>query len=120
MTGDFYRSLGYPFFDKANGGSLNGLIAGLDQVIAFCGPNTKVIPGHGATVDRTAVAQHRDMVLAIRDEVKRMIGEGKTQQDVANAKITAKWDSQVAGGGTPAAQADRFINALYVELKAAK
>ena len=49
-----------------------------------------------------------------------MSGEGKTQQDVANAKITAKWDSQVAGGGTPAAQADRFINALYVELKAAK
>ena len=120
MTGDFYRSLGYPFFDKANGGSLNGLIAGLDDVIRLCGPNTKVIPGHGAIVDRTAVAAHRDMVLAIRDEVKKMIADGKSQQDVAAAKITAKWDSKVAGGGTPGAQADRFIAALYTELKAAK
>ena len=120
MTGDFYRSLGYPFFDKANGGSLNGLIAGLDDVIRLCGPNTKVIPGHGAIVDRTAVAAHRDMVLAIRDEVKKMIADGKSQQDVAAAKITGKWDSKVAGGGTPGAQADRFIAALYTELKAAK
>jgi len=120
MTGDFYRSLGYPFFDKANGGSLNGLIGGLDEVIALCGPNTKVVPGHGATVDRTAVAAHRDMVLAIRDEVKKMIAEGKSQQDVAAAKITAKWDPKVVGGGTPGAQADRFIAALYTELKAQK
>jgi cyclase len=120
MTGDFYRSLGYPFFDKANGGSLNGLIAGLDEVIAICGPNTKVVPGHGATVDRTAVAAHRDMVLAIRDQVKKMIADGKSQQDVAAAKLTAQYDSRVPGGGTPAAQADRFIAALYTELKNTK
>ena len=120
MTGDFYRSLGYPFFDKANGGSLNGLIAGLDDVIRLCGPNTKVIPGHGAIVDRNAVAAHRDMLLALRDQVKKLIAEGKSQQDVAAAKITAAWDPKVPGGGTPAAQADRFVNALYLELKAAK
>ena len=120
MTGDFFRSLGYPFFDKANGGSLNGLIAGLDEVIAICGPNTKVIPGHGAMVDRTAVAAHRDMVLAIRDQVKKMVAEGKSQQDVVAAKLTAPYDSRVPGGGTPAAQADRFIGAVYTELKAAK
>src|SRR6266566_594029 len=55
MTGDFYRSIGYPNIDRANGGSLNGMIDGLGVVIGMAGPNTKIIPGHGPTVDRTAV-----------------------------------------------------------------
>ncbi|MBV8902617.1 MAG: MBL fold metallo-hydrolase, partial [Acidobacteriia bacterium] len=44
MTGDFYRSIQYPNIDRVNGGSLNGMIDGLGQVIARSGPNTKIIP----------------------------------------------------------------------------
>ena len=33
MTGDFYRAVGYPNVDLRNGGSLQGLIDGLGQVI---------------------------------------------------------------------------------------
>ena len=33
MTGDFYRSLGYPNIDRANGGTLNGMLAGLNKII---------------------------------------------------------------------------------------
>ena len=47
MTGDFYRSIGYPNIDRVNGGSLDGMIAGLGQIVALAGPNTKIIPGHG-------------------------------------------------------------------------
>ena len=55
MTGDFYRSIGYPNIDRANGGSLDGMLEGLSEVIALAGPNTKkIIPGHGAMVDRSA------------------------------------------------------------------
>ena len=64
MTGDFYRSVGYPNIDRANGGTLRGMLAGLNAVIDLAGPNTKIIPGHGATVDKTAVAAHRDMIIA--------------------------------------------------------
>src|SRR5713101_6885804 len=56
MTGDFYRSVGYPNIDRANGGTLKGLLDGFDAVIKLAGPNTKVIPGHGATVDKNGVA----------------------------------------------------------------
>src|SRR5712664_1182742 len=55
MTGDFFRSIQYPNIDRANGGHLNGMINGLGQIIARSGPNTKIIPGHGPTVDRNAV-----------------------------------------------------------------
>src|SRR6266850_8239052 len=35
MIGDFYRDFGYPFIDIANGGSLNGMLEGLDGLMKF-------------------------------------------------------------------------------------
>src|SRR5436190_15938738 len=78
MTGDYYRSIQYPNIDRGNGGSLNGMIEGLGTTIGLAGPNTKIIPGHGPTVDRAAVIAHRDMILTIRDRVAQMVKQGKT------------------------------------------
>jgi cyclase len=116
MTGDFYRSVGYPNIDRANGGTLKGLVDALNGVIALAQPDTKVIPGHGAIVDKTAVAGHRDMVLAIRDKVAALIKEGKTQEQVLAAKPTADYDARVPQS---AQTADRFVGQLYAELKTA-
>ncbi len=56
MIGDYYRSTGYPNIDRANGGTMNGMLAGFDAAIKLARPDTKIIPGHGAIVDKTAVA----------------------------------------------------------------
>jgi cyclase len=114
MTGDFYRSIQYPNIDRANGGSLPGLINALNAVIANAGPNTKIIPGHGPTVDRNAVTAHRDMVIALRDKVAPLVREGKTQEQVVAAKPTADFDAKVQQPGTTG---DRFVGQLYAELK---
>jgi glyoxylase-like metal-dependent hydrolase (beta-lactamase superfamily II) len=114
MTGDFYRSIQYPNIDRANGGSLPGLINALEAVIANAGPNTKIIPGHGPTVDRSAVMAHRDMVIALRDKVAPLVREGKTQEQVVAAKPTADFDAKVQQPGTTG---DRFVGQLYAELK---
>ena len=117
MTGDFYRSIGYPNIDRANGGSLNGMIDGLGVVIGMAGPNTKVIPGHGPTVDRAAVIAHRDMILGVRDRVAQLIQQGKTPEEVVAAHPTADYDAKVpmVPGTT-----DRFVGQVYAELKGAK
>jgi glyoxylase-like metal-dependent hydrolase (beta-lactamase superfamily II) len=117
MTGDFYRSIQYPNIDRVNGGSLNGMIDGLGQIIARSGPNTKIIPGHGPTVDRTAVMAHRDMILAVRDRVSQMISQGKSQDEVLAAKPTADFDAKVANSGETT---QRFVTQLYAELKPAR
>lgn len=52
VVGDYYRSVGYPFVDVFNGGTLDGLLAGLGETIGLSGPNTKIIPGH----DRSSTA----------------------------------------------------------------
>ena len=114
MTGDFFRSVGYPNIDRVNGGSLNGMLAGLAQVVALAGPNTKIIPGHGPIVDRSAVAAQRDMILGVRDQVAKLVQEGKTADEVIAAHPTAAYDAKVTQvpGST-----ERFLGQLYAELK---
>ena len=113
MTGDYYRSVGYPNIDRANGGTLNGMLEGLGTTIGLAGPTTKIIPGHGAMVDRVAVTAHRDMILAVRDKVAQMVKQGKTAQEIIAAKPTAEFDSKIEQA---AMTSERFINQLYAEL----
>ena len=115
MTGDFYRSVQYPNVDRANGGSLQGLLDGLGAVIGRAGPNTKIIPGHGATVDRTAVVAHRDVALTVRDRVARLLAQGKSEDEVVAAKVTADLDPKVQEVGMTG---ERFVRQVYAELKA--
>ena len=115
MTGDFFRSVQYANVDRGNGGSLPGLLDGLGKVIGMAGPRTKIIPGHGPTVDRNAVMAHRDIVLAIRDRVAALVGQGKTEDEVVAARITADWDGKIQEPGTTG---ERFIRQVYAEMKA--
>jgi len=117
MTGDFYRSIQYPNVDRANGGSLQGLIDGLGVVIGHSGPNTKIVPGHGPTVDRNAVVAHRDMALAVRDRVARLVDQGQSEDQVVAAKVTADLDAKIQEAGTTG---ERFVRQVYAEVKSTR
>jgi cyclase len=117
MTGDFYRSTGYPNIDRANGGTMNGMLAGFEAILKLGRADTKIIPGHGAIVDKAAVAAHRDMMIAVRDKVAALVRQNKTQAEVIAAKPTADFDTKVTGA-TPMT-AERFVGQLYQELKPA-
>jgi cyclase len=114
MTGDFFRSLGYPNIDLTSGGSLKGMLDGLNQLIAAAGPATKIVPGHGEIVNKTSVTAQRDLMIALRDKVAPMVARGMTLEQVTAAKPTADFDAKVTGVGTTG---DRFIGQLYAELK---
>jgi glyoxylase-like metal-dependent hydrolase (beta-lactamase superfamily II) len=117
MTGDYFRSVGFPNIDRANGGSLNGMLEGLGVTIGLAGPNTKIIPGHGPTVDRMALIAHRDMILGVRDKVAKLVQQGKSADETLAAHPTSDYDSKI-----PQAQetSQRFVGQLYAELKPAK
>ena len=115
MTGDFYRSTGYPNIDRANGGTMNGMLAGFDAIVALARADTKIVPGHGAIVDKTAVAAHKAMMMAVRDKVAVLVRQDKTQDEVVAAKPTAEFDANVTGATSMTA--DRFVGQLYQEIK---
>jgi cyclase len=113
MTGDFYRSLGYPNIDRANGGTAKGMLDGFNAILQLAGPNTKIVPGHGDVVDKAAVTAHRDMMMAVRDRVEGFIKQGKTLPDIIAAKPTSDYDSKVPQGSMTS---ERFLTQLYAEL----
>jgi glyoxylase-like metal-dependent hydrolase (beta-lactamase superfamily II) len=116
MTGDVFRSVGFPNIDRSNGGSLKGMLDAFDTLIAAAGPNTKVLPGHGPITNRAGIIAHKRMTLALRDRVAKMIAAGQTQEQIAAAKLTNAYEKQT---GNAAGTGDRFIGQLYAELKAA-
>ena len=117
MTGDFYRSLGYPNIDRANGGSMSGMIAGLNKVIELSGHSTRILPGHGTIVNRSAVDAHRDILTGVRDKIAPMVKKGMTVEQVIAAKPTSDFDALVPGIGTTG---ERFIGQVYAEVSAAR
>jgi glyoxylase-like metal-dependent hydrolase (beta-lactamase superfamily II) len=125
MVGDFYRNYGYPFIDAPHGGTFKGVVEALDTVDKLAGPNTKLVPGHGTTISRADLAAYRAMIVSVEARVQEMIDQGKSVQEVLAAKVTSPYDAGVHGGLDPlpagfGTSADRFVSAVYAELKGAK
>ncbi len=115
MTGDFFRSVGFPNIDRANGGSLRGMSDGLARVIALAGPNTKVVPGHGPIVGREAVMAHRDVLLGVERKVSDLVKQGKSEGDTVAAKPANEYTPRVPEAGP---SEDRFVGQVFQEVKA--
>lgn len=116
MTGDFFRSVGFPNIDRANGGSLRGMSDGLARVISLAGPNTKIVPGHGPITDRAAVMAHRDVLLGVEKKVSELVRQGKSENEVVTAKPAGEFSSRIKEVAPPTE--DRFVGQVYQELKA--
>jgi len=121
MSGDLYRSYGYPFFDTTRGGTLFGTLEALDALVGMADPDTRIVPGHGAISNRADVMHFRDMIVALQAQIQAQIDQGKTEPETINARLTARFDNQVPGGLDPVflggvSSADRFVSEVYQEL----
>ncbi len=115
MTGDVFRSVGFPAAAVTNGGTVLGTLDALNVLITLAGPNTKVAPGHGPVVDKAALVFHRDMLVTVRDRVARALREGKSPEEIRAMKPTADFEARVGG---PPAFIGQFVDALITELSA--
>lgn len=89
----------YPFIDYSSGGSLSGMIAATDRVLALAGADTAVIAGHGGPViDRTQLQGYRDMLSTVYERLKARIDEGKSLEQVQAAAITEEFDADWGQG----------------------
>lgn len=119
-AGDLYRNDRYPEIDVEMGGSVQGLIDGLNALVDLATPEyraeggTLIVPGHGRIGDASDVAYYRDMVSVLRDRVQSMIDKGMTLAQVRAAKPTFDYDPRYA---KEPGVADEFITAVYRSLK---
>ena len=118
-TGDIFDTTHYPVIDVDKGGSITGVVDGLNRVLDLVIPEfrmeggTMIVPGHGRICDGGDVAYYRDMVTIIRDRIADMVKKGMTLEQVKAAKPTADYDPRWS---TSAYTADMFIEAAYKSL----
>ena len=112
-TGDLLFNGTYPVIDVSAGGSIGGMIRSLDLLLPLLGPATKIVPGHGPLADRAALLRFRGMLLAARDRVARLVEEGRTLEQVKEAKPLADLDRV---WGTGFMKPDAFLQVVYRDL----
>ena len=120
-TGDIFSTVSYPVIDLRNGGTINGVIAGLNHILDLAIPKDKqeggtyIIPGHGRVCDEADVLEYRDMVTIIRDRVLDLIKKGMTLEQITAAKPTLDYDGRY---NATFWTTDMFVEAVYRSLNA--
>ena len=123
-TGDVFTTTGYPVIDVEHGGTVNGVIAALNDIIELAIPDvdhqggTMIVPGHGRLSDEMDVVEYRDMITIVRDRIADMIAHGKSLEAVRAARPTYDYDARY-GAETGAWTTTMFVDAVYETLKEA-
>ena len=124
-TGDIYRTDSYPVIDLARGGTVQGVIDGLNRVLDLAVPahheegGTFIVPGHGRISDEFDVLEYRDMVTIVRDRVAALKKKGMTLAQVQAARPTADYDPRFGSADGPWTTA-MFVEAVYRSVVASR
>jgi len=122
-TGDIFNTDSYPFIDVERGGSIQGEIEALNNIIDIAIPKheeeggTYIIPGHGRICDEFDVVEYRDMVTIVRDRVQNAIKKGMTLEQIKAAGFTKDYDTRWSAKDGPGT-AENFVSSIYRSLTA--
>jgi len=118
-AGDVFTPDRYPAIDLSRGGSIDGVLAGINYILELAVPDfneeggTMIVPGHGRLCDESDVSDYRDMVTIVRDRVADMVKKKMTVEQIKAAKPTRDYDGVYARAEYTA---DMFVDAVYRSL----
>ena len=122
VTGDIFTTTQYPFIDLKNGGSVQGEIRALNDILSRTvyeheeQGGTIVVPGHGYLCNEHEVTEYRDMVVIVRDRVLALLKSGASLEQVKAARVTADYDTRY-GANTGPWTTGMFVEAIYTSLQ---
>lgn len=95
--GDVFWNGFYPFIDNGTGGGIDDVIRWVNASLSLASEKTLVVPGHGPVGTRAQLAEYRDMLVGVRENVARLKRQGKTVDEVLAAGPTARYDAKWGG-----------------------
>jgi cyclase len=116
-TGEIFDFTRFPMIDLAKGGSIQGLLAGLNRLVEMAVPEfrseggTFFIPAHGRVGDIADMTYYRDMTTIIRDRIQDLMKKGRTLDQIKAARPTEDWDGRL--GQDKSWTPDMFVEAIY-------
>ena len=117
-AGNLFSTVSYPTIDLAKGGTIQGVINGLNKILDISVAEyrsqggTWIVPGRGRLSDTADVASYRNMLVMIRDRVRDLKKKGMSLEQVKQARPSLDFDERY-GATTGAWTTDMFIEAVY-------
>lgn len=110
MGDDFFVGR-FPFVDLASGGSVEGLIKNIAQVISQLPADVKIIPGHGPVSTLDDLKTYHRMLTTTSEYVRKKAKAGKDLKTVQAEGLPEEWKEWGAGF----IPTDRWIETIYQE-----
>ncbi|HEX4937012.1 MAG TPA: hypothetical protein VFV33_27710, partial [Gemmatimonadaceae bacterium] len=95
--GDILEVGAPPFIDWWSGGSLRGMVAAIDRVLALVNDRTAIVPGHGAVSTRGDLARYRTMLVTVEARVAAQVAGGATLAQVLASRPAREWEASMGG-----------------------
>jgi len=117
-AGSLFSTVGYPVLDLEKGGTIQGVIDGLNHILDLAVAEyraqggTWIIPSRGRLSDTADVASYRNMLVMIRDRVQDLKKKGQTPAQVKAARPTLDFDGRY-GATAGLWTTDMFVDAVY-------
>jgi glyoxylase-like metal-dependent hydrolase (beta-lactamase superfamily II) len=109
--GDVYFNGGVPFIDTSSGGSIDGVIAAVEETVGAIDESTKIIPGHGPLASRAELAAYGERLRTMRRLVAELVDEGHPLDHIIEFRPI---EAQArAMGVTERATEDGFVETIY-------
>lgn len=97
-TGDLFFNGFWPFIDASSGGSIEGVVTAVNQILSIAGDATKIIPGHGYVGTRDDLVAYRDVLKAVIVKIKQARDNKKTRAEWISSNPLQEYDSEWGRG----------------------
>ena len=112
--GDDFFAGRFPFVDLESGGSVEGLIKNIGELITKIPNDAKLIPGHGPISTLDDLKSYHRMLQQTTEIVRGKIKAGKTLDQIKSEGLPAEW----APWGAGFIKTDRWVETIYNSLTA--
>ena len=112
--GDDFFAGRFPFVDLESGGSVDGLIKNIGELVAKIPADAKLIPGHGPISSLDDLKSYHRMLQQTTEIVRGKIKAGKTLDQIKSEGLPAEW----APWGAGFIKTDRWVETIYKSLTA--
>ena len=114
--GDDFFAGRFPFVDLDSGGTVEGLIKNIGELVGRIPADAKLIPGHGPISTLDDLKKYHGMLQQTTEIVRQKIAAGKTVDQIKTEGLPAEWQPW----GTGFISTERWVETIYRSLTAKK
>ena len=112
--GDDFFAGRFPFVDLESGGSVEGLVKNIGELVNKIPPTAKLIPGHGPISTLDDLKSYYRMLQQTTEIVRGKIAAGKTLDQIKSEGLPDEWKPW----GEGFIKTDRWVETIYKSLTA--